>query len=51
MSLLVNVSAPAGSGLDYERESYFIVRALHEHLGVVVNEMGEVDDLIDGPAR
>ena len=56
MSLLVNISAPEGSGLDYERESYAIVRALHEHLGVVVNEMGEVDDLVDGlrdanPAR
>jgi hypothetical protein len=48
MSLLVNVSAPEGSGLNYERESYFILRALHEHLGVVINEMGEVDDLIDG---
>ena len=48
LSLLVNVSAPEGSGLDYERESYLIVRALHEHLGVVVNEMGEVDDLVDG---
>ncbi|MGE5778517.1 MAG: CHAT domain-containing protein [Hyphomicrobiales bacterium] len=48
LSLLVNVSAPAGSGLDYERESYVVVRALHEHLGVVINEMGEVDDLIDG---
>ena len=39
LSLLVNVSAPERSGLDYERESYLIVRALHEHLGVVVNEM------------
>ena len=48
MSLLVNVSAPEGSGLDYERESYFILRALHEHVGVVINEMGEVNDLIDG---
>ena len=48
LSLLVNVSAPERSGLDYERESYLIVRALHEHLGVVVNEMGEVDDLVDG---
>ena len=48
LSLLVNVSAPEGSGLDYERESYLIVRALHEHLGVVVNEMGELDDLVTG---
>jgi len=30
-SLLVNISAPEESGLDYERESYAIVRALHEH--------------------
>ncbi|MBK8177012.1 MAG: hypothetical protein IPK66_17660, partial [Rhodospirillales bacterium] len=44
VSLLVNVSAPEGSGLDYERESFFIIRALHEHIGVVVNEMGELDD-------
>jgi CHAT domain len=51
MSLLVNVSAPEGSGLDYERESYAIVRALHEHLGVVINEMGEVDDLVEGLRR
>jgi hypothetical protein len=47
-SLLVNISAPEGSGLNYERESYFIVRALHEHLGVVINEMGEVNDLVEG---
>ena len=50
-SLLVNISAPDGSGLDYERETYTIVRALNEHLGVVVNEMGEVDDLIAGLKR
>jgi hypothetical protein len=51
VSLLVNISAPDGSGLDYERESYAIVRALHEHLGVVINEMGEVDDLVEGLRR
>jgi hypothetical protein len=51
MSLLVNISAPEGSGLDYERESYAILRALHEHLGVVINEMGEVDDLVEGLRR
>jgi hypothetical protein len=48
VSLLVNISAPEGSGLNYEQESCVIVRALHEHLGVVVNEMGEVDDLVLG---
>jgi tetratricopeptide (TPR) repeat protein len=51
VSLLVNISAPERSGLDYERESYAIVRALHEHLGVVINEMGEVDDLVEGLRR
>jgi len=51
VGLLVNISAPDGSGLDYERESYAIVRALHEHLGVVINEMGEVDDLVEGLRR
>src|SRR5271167_4359724 len=51
VSLLVNISAPERSGLDCERESYAIVRALHEHLGVVINEMGEVDDLIAGLRR
>jgi hypothetical protein len=42
VNLLVNISAPEGSGLNYERESYFIVGALHAHLGMVINEMGEV---------
>jgi hypothetical protein len=51
LSLLVNISAPERSGLNYERESYFIIRALNEHLGVVVNEMGEVADLIEGLRR
>ena len=51
VGLLVNISAPERSGLDYERESYAIVRALHEHLGVVINEMGEVDDLVEGLRR
>jgi pimeloyl-ACP methyl ester carboxylesterase len=33
VSLLLNVSAPEGSGLDYEAESYYILRALHDHVG------------------
>jgi CHAT domain len=33
------------------RETDAIVRALHEHLGVVINEMGEVDDLVEGLRR
>ena len=51
VSLLVTVAAPEGSGLDHERETFFIVRALHEHLGVVINEMGEVADLVEGLRR
>jgi AAA ATPase domain/CHAT domain len=48
VTLLVNISAPEQSGLDYEAESYSITRALHDHVGVVVNEMGELDDLVTG---
>ncbi|TAK22884.1 MAG: CHAT domain-containing protein [Chloroflexota bacterium] len=51
LRLLVNVSAPDGSRLDYEAESYRITRALHEHAGVFVNEMGETDDLVAGLQR
>ena len=50
LSLLVNVSAPSGSGLDYEAESYRISRALHDHARVRINEMGELDDLVSGLA-
>lgn len=47
--LLVNVSAPANSApIDYETESYHITRALQGSVGIVVNEMGEVADLIAG---
>ena len=48
MTLLVNISAPEKSGLNYETESYYISRALHDHVGVVVNEMGELEDLLTG---
>jgi tetratricopeptide (TPR) repeat protein len=51
VKLLINVSAPEDSGLDYEAESYFIARALHDHVGVVVNEMGEANDLVAGLCR
>ena len=49
VSVYVNVCAPEsghGAGLNYEKESYRVTRALHDHPGVRVNEMGEVDDLI-----
>lgn len=48
LTLLVNVSAPAGSRLDYEAESYYIGRALQDQVGVQVNEMGELEDLVGG---
>ena len=51
ISLLLNVSAPAGSRLDYEAESYYINRALQDHVGLRVNEMGELDDLVQGLAE
>jgi tetratricopeptide (TPR) repeat protein len=44
--LLVNVSAPAGSGLDYEAESYRITRALAGHCPLVPTELGTLDDLL-----
>jgi len=48
VTLLVNVSAPENSKLQYEEESYRIARALHDHPGVITNEMGEVTDLVEG---
>jgi len=50
VTLLINVSAPADSRLDYETESYFITRSLHDHVGVIVNEMGEIGDLVQALA-
>jgi hypothetical protein len=48
VTLVVNVSAPEGGGLNYEAESYAITRALHDHVGVRVNELGELGDLLAG---
>jgi tetratricopeptide (TPR) repeat protein len=49
VKLLVNVSAPIGAPpLNYEAESYLITRALQHQVDILVNEMGEVQDLIDG---
>jgi hypothetical protein len=45
--LVVNVSAPEGSGLDYEGESYRITRALSEHCELVPTELGTLEDLLD----
>lgn len=50
VSLLVNVSAPAGSVLDYEKESHSIRVATQDNVAVLVNEMGEVRDLLSALA-
>ena len=53
LKLVVNVSAPHSdhAGLDYEAESYRLVRALHEHSEVVFTELGTVDDLVQTVRR
>ncbi len=45
--LVVNVSAPAGSGLDYEGESYRITRTLSESCELTPTELGTVEDLLE----
>jgi tetratricopeptide (TPR) repeat protein len=47
LKLVVNVSAPEGSGLDYEGESYRITRALSERCRFVPTELGTVEDLVE----
>jgi hypothetical protein len=45
--LVVNVSAPAGSRLHYEAESYRLTKALSEHCQVMPTELGTLDDLVE----
>jgi tetratricopeptide (TPR) repeat protein len=45
--LVVNVSAPAGSGLHYEAESYRITLATAERCPTVPTELGTLTDLIE----
>src|SRR5271166_4170750 len=45
-ALVVNVSAPEGSGLDYEGESYRLTRALTDHCELTPTELGTLDDLV-----
>jgi tetratricopeptide (TPR) repeat protein len=45
--LVVNVSAPEGSGLDYETESYRITRALADHCDLIPTELGSLQDLVE----
>lgn len=47
LKLVVNVSAPEGSHLDYEGESYRITRALSEQCRFVPTELGSLDDLVE----
>ncbi len=47
LKLVVHVSAPTSANpLDYEAESYRLVKALHDHSEVVFTELGTVDDLV-----
>lgn len=47
LKLVVNVSAPEGSHLDYEGESYRITRALSERCRFVPTELGSLADLVE----
>ncbi|MEZ5935649.1 MAG: tetratricopeptide repeat protein [Alphaproteobacteria bacterium] len=49
--LVVNVSAPEGSALDYEGESYRISLATAERCAMVPTELGTLDDLIQTVER
>ena len=45
--LVVNVSAPEGSGLRYEAESYRITLAMAERCPMAPTELGTVEDLVE----
>ena len=49
--LVVNVSAPEGSGLNYEAESYRITRATAGRCAMVPTELGTAKDLVDTTLR
>ena len=54
LKLVVNVSAPEGPSvghLDYEAESYRLVRALHDYSEVVFTELGAADDMVNAVAE
>lgn len=46
-TLVTNVSAPEGSGLSYEAESFRITHALTDHCEQTTTELGTLDDLIE----
>ncbi len=45
--LVVHVAAPVGSGLDYEGESYRIVRALTGRSRIEMTDLGTLDDMVN----
>jgi hypothetical protein len=47
LKLVVNVSAPYGSDLNYEGESYRITKALSDQCLFVPTELGTVEDLVE----
>jgi hypothetical protein len=49
--LVFNVSAPEGSGLDLEGETYRLTRRLSERCQLVSTEYGTADDLVETVAR
>ena len=52
LKLVVNVSAPEWSGtLNYEAESYRLLRALHDHSEVVFTNLGTAQDLVQEVAK
>ena len=54
LKLVVNVSAPEGPSighLNYEAESYRLIRALHDYSEVVFTELGAVDDMVNAVAE
>jgi tetratricopeptide (TPR) repeat protein len=51
LKLVVNVSAPVGSGLDYEGESYRITKALSGECRYVPTELGTAEDLVETARR
>jgi tetratricopeptide (TPR) repeat protein len=54
LKLVVNVSAPEGPSighLDYEAESYRIIRALHDYSEVVFTELGAAEDMVNAVAE
>ncbi|MGE0642341.1 MAG: TIR domain-containing protein [Nitrospira sp.] len=50
-TLVTNVSAPEGSGLSYEAESYRITHALTEQCPETPTELGTLEDLVATVAR